>query len=89
MRIKQLIVYFFDTLFLGPKNFIPPKNKVHGHLTSGLRSSTALFTITNFAKLEVGNEIETRENCVIISDSRGQVAGTLSLDRTPEQQTPI
>ena len=54
-----------------------------------LRSSTALFTITNFAKLEVGNEIRTRENCVIISDSRGQVAGTLSLDRTPEQQTPI
>jgi len=54
-----------------------------------LRSSTALFTITNFAKLEVANEISTHKNWVIISDSRGQVAGTLSLDRTPEQQTPI
>jgi uncharacterized protein with NRDE domain len=49
-----------------------------------------LFTITNFAKLEFANgETSTDKNWVIISDSRGRVAGTLSLDRTPEHQTPI
>jgi hypothetical protein len=55
-----------------------------------LRSSTALFTITNCAKIEFANgETFTHENRFIISDSRGQVAGTLCLDRTPEHQTPI
>lgn len=59
-----------------------------------LRSSTAPFIITNFCELypnsgESGPENRIK-NRVIISDKRGQVAGTLRLDRTPEnRQTPI
>jgi hypothetical protein len=57
-----------------------------------LRSSASIFTITKFCQLILSSGTSTHKNIknkFIISDSRGQVAGTLCLDRTPENQTPI